>query len=129
MIPAEFAPLLFSFCLSIIMSCVVSGVATLNAAGLADGFAALWLAACTGNRLVLPDDAFLCIIGGISFACLAWGKNGAASVIRTRDLTLTKGALYRWSYGSTDPWFTIGCNSLQESLKHAPKLILASETP
>jgi hypothetical protein len=28
------------------------------------------------------------------------GKNGAASVIRTRDLTLTKGALYRWSYGS-----------------------------
>jgi hypothetical protein len=28
-----------------------------------------------------------------------WG-DGAASVIRTRDLTLTKGALYRWSYGS-----------------------------
>jgi hypothetical protein len=27
-------------------------------------------------------------------------ENGAASVIRTRDLTLTKGALYRWSYGS-----------------------------
>ena len=26
--------------------------------------------------------------------------DGAASVIRTRDLTLTKGALYRWSYGS-----------------------------
>ena len=56
-------------------------------------------AACTGNRIVLPDDAFLCIIGGISFA-FSMGKNGAASVIRTRDLTLTKGALYRWSYGS-----------------------------
>ena len=28
------------------------------------------------------------------------GSDGAASVIRTRDLTLTKGALYRWSYGS-----------------------------
>ena len=28
------------------------------------------------------------------------GEDGAASVIRTRDLTLTKGALYRWSYGS-----------------------------
>ena len=28
------------------------------------------------------------------------GFDGAASVIRTRDLTLTKGALYRWSYGS-----------------------------
>jgi hypothetical protein len=27
-------------------------------------------------------------------------EDGAASVIRTRDLTLTKGALYRWSYGS-----------------------------
>jgi len=45
MIPAKFAPLLFSFCLSIIMSCVVSRVATRNAAGLDDGFAALWLAA------------------------------------------------------------------------------------
>ena len=30
----------------------------------------------------------------------AMRKDGAASVIRTRDLTLTKGALYRWSYGS-----------------------------
>ena len=29
-------------------------------------------------------------------------EDGAASVIRTRDLTLTKGALYRWSYSS--PW-------------------------
>ena len=28
-------------------------------------------------------------------------NGGAASVIRTRDLTLTKGALYRWSYSST----------------------------
>jgi hypothetical protein len=45
MIPAKFAPLLFSFCLSIIMSFVVSGVATLNASELDDGFAALWLAA------------------------------------------------------------------------------------
>jgi len=42
MIPAKFAPLLFSFCLSIVMSCVVSGVATFNATGLADGFLALW---------------------------------------------------------------------------------------
>jgi hypothetical protein len=45
MIPAKFAPLLFSFFLSIIMSCVVSGVATLNAAGLSDDFTALWAAA------------------------------------------------------------------------------------
>ena len=32
--------------------------------------------------------------------CVITRGNGAASVIRTRDLTLTKGALYRWSYGS-----------------------------
>jgi hypothetical protein len=37
---------------------------------------------------------------------LAW-ENGAASVIRTRDLTLTKGALYRWSYGSIIPIFRL----------------------
>ena len=43
-------------------------------------------------------------------------QNGAASVIRTRDLTLTKGALYRWSYGSTDAVFTIECKALQAGL-------------
>jgi|TARA_Y200000002_G_scaffold36779_1_gene26991 hypothetical protein len=42
--------------------------------------------------------------------------NGAASVIRTRDLTLTKGALYRWSYGSTGASSTIGGSGLQEGL-------------
>ena len=37
----------------------------------------------------------------ISIGYIKYGsENGAASVIRTRDLTLTKGALYRWSYGS-----------------------------
>ena len=35
-------------------------------------------------------------------------KNGAASVIRTRDLTLTKGALYHWSYSSTRSFNTLG---------------------
>ena len=44
-------------------------------------------------------------------------ENGAASVIRTRDLTLTKGALYRWSYGSTETRFTILAKALQEWLK------------
>ena len=39
---------------------------------------------------------------------------GAASVIRTRDLTLTKGALYRWSYGSTLTRFTILACALQD---------------
>jgi hypothetical protein len=39
--------------------------------------------------------------------------DGAASVIRTRDLTLTKGALYRWSYGSV----TINAHELHESCR------------
>ena len=44
LIPAKFVSLLFGF-LPIIISCVVSGVATLNAAGLSDDFTALWAAA------------------------------------------------------------------------------------
>ena len=50
------------------------------------------------------------------YQCISIG-NGAASVIRTRDLTLTKGALYRWSYGSTVGRFTLLVRALQESLK------------
>ena len=42
--------------------------------------------------------------------------DGAASVIRTRDLTLTKGALYRWSYSSIEASSTIGGSGLQEGL-------------
>ena len=45
MIPARFAPLVFSFLLSILMSCLVSGVAVLNTAGLGDGFSNLWMTA------------------------------------------------------------------------------------
>ena len=45
MIPARFAPLVFSFLLSILMSCLVSGVAVLNTAGLGDGFSKLWMTA------------------------------------------------------------------------------------
>jgi len=56
MVPAKFAPLLFSFFLSIIMSCVVSGVATLNAAGLSDGFTALWTRHGTKAGLWLYHD-------------------------------------------------------------------------
>ena len=43
-------------------------------------------------------------------------KNGAASVIRTRDLTLTKGALYRWSYSST--WRSEYIKTLIDASKH-----------
>ena len=45
MISANFAPLVFSFLLSILMSCLVSGVAILNTAGLGDGFSNLWMTA------------------------------------------------------------------------------------
>ena len=48
---------------------------------------------------ILPQGLVSLDIFGL--AKLDVGKSGgAASVIRTRDLTLTKGALYRWSYGS-----------------------------
>ena len=56
------------------------------------------------------------------FQCISIGnikdetENGAASVIRTRDLTLTKGALYRWSYGSTCTRFTSLDRALQGRL-------------
>lgn len=43
MIPARFSQLLFSFLLSLFMSCLVSGVSVVNAAGFADGVLALWM--------------------------------------------------------------------------------------
>ncbi|MBY6057509.1 DUF2798 domain-containing protein [Leisingera daeponensis] len=44
MLPARFAPVLFALLLSGMMSCIVSGIATLRVTGL-DGFAAAWMAA------------------------------------------------------------------------------------
>lgn len=41
--PARFAPLLFGFVLSGLMSAVVSGIATLRNAGFVDGFLGLWV--------------------------------------------------------------------------------------
>jgi hypothetical protein len=43
MIPSRFAPLLFGFALSGMMSLLVSGIASFRAAGAVDGFAAIWL--------------------------------------------------------------------------------------
>lgn len=42
MIPARYAPILFGFILSGLMSLLVSGIATLRAIGPVDGFAATW---------------------------------------------------------------------------------------
>lgn len=43
MFPARFAPVLFGFILSGLMSCMVSGIATLRAVGLTDGFGVQWM--------------------------------------------------------------------------------------
>ena len=43
MIPARFAPALFGFILSGMMSLLVSAISTLRAVGLASGFVHLWL--------------------------------------------------------------------------------------
>lgn len=43
MIPARFAPVLFGLILSGLMSCIVSGIATLRALGPAPGFVGEWM--------------------------------------------------------------------------------------
>jgi hypothetical protein len=43
MIPSRFAPVLFGFILSGLMSCLVSGIALLRTRGLIDGFTETWL--------------------------------------------------------------------------------------
>ena len=50
--PARFAPILFGLILSGLMSFVVSGVATVRAVGLPDGFVQLWLGAWTFSWMV-----------------------------------------------------------------------------
>lgn len=45
MIPQRFAPVLFGFTLSCLMSLLVSGIATWRALGLPPDFFALWMAA------------------------------------------------------------------------------------
>lgn len=41
--PPRFAPILFGFVLSALMSFIVSGIATVRNAGLVDGFLNLWI--------------------------------------------------------------------------------------
>lgn len=41
--PPRFAPVLFGFLLSALMSFIVSGIATFRNAGLVDGFLTLWI--------------------------------------------------------------------------------------
>ncbi|HRE15576.1 MAG TPA: DUF2798 domain-containing protein [Rhodocyclaceae bacterium] len=44
-LPSRFAPILFGFVLSGLMSCIVSGIATLRAVGLVTTFPQLWVGA------------------------------------------------------------------------------------
>lgn len=52
MIPQRFAPILFGFILSGLMSLLVSGIATWQALGLVDGFIGLWVGAWLNAWLV-----------------------------------------------------------------------------
>lgn len=54
MIPARYAPILFGLLLSGMMSLLVSGLSTLRALGLVDGFVLIWL----GNWAVSWATAF-----------------------------------------------------------------------
>ncbi len=45
MFPARYSQQIFSFFLSIFMSCIVSGVSVLNTAGLSDSYLGLWMTA------------------------------------------------------------------------------------
>lgn len=48
----RFAPVLFGFFLSALMSFVVSGIATFRTAGLVDGFFSLWVSAWLPSWLI-----------------------------------------------------------------------------
>lgn len=52
MIPARFAPILFGFILSGLMSCLVSGIATLRATGMVDGIFGLWMVSWMNSWVV-----------------------------------------------------------------------------
>lgn len=50
--PARFAPVLFGFILSGLMSLLVSGIATFRNAGLVDGFLGIWISAWLPSWLI-----------------------------------------------------------------------------
>ena len=52
MFPAKYTQLIFSFFLSIFMSCVVSAVSVFNTTGLIDGFFNLWMTAWLKSWIV-----------------------------------------------------------------------------
>ena len=60
MFPAKFAHILFSLILSIMMSCIVSGIATYSAVGLIDHFFLSWMISW-GKSWVVAFPAILIV--------------------------------------------------------------------
>lgn len=52
MFPARFAPVLFGFFLSCLMSFIITCVATLKAVGMIDGFVGIWMQAWIFSWLI-----------------------------------------------------------------------------
>lgn len=52
MIPARYEHVAFGFVLSGLMSCIVSGISTLRAAGFVDGILSLWMGAWVTSWIV-----------------------------------------------------------------------------
>jgi len=52
MIPAKFAPVLFAFLLSGLMSLIVSSIATVRAVGIGDGFLGLWMSSWASSWVI-----------------------------------------------------------------------------
>lgn len=83
MIPARYAPILFGLILSGLMSCLVSGIATLRAAEALDsGFPALWLGAWLSSWAV----AFPTVLLVAPLTRRLVGRlTGAPVAVRARD--------------------------------------------
>lgn len=70
MIPSRFAPALFGFILSGLMSCIVSGIATVRAIGLTDGAGAAWMSAWVFSWLVAFPTVL--IVAPMTQRLVAW---------------------------------------------------------
>jgi hypothetical protein len=57
--PARYAPILFGFILSALMSFLVSGIATFRNAGLVDGFFNTWISAWLPSWLIASPDVLV----------------------------------------------------------------------
>lgn len=70
MFPARYAPYLFGFFLSGMMSCIVSGIATLRAVGFVSSFPAQWMGAWLPSFLV--SFPVVLVVGPFVRRLVAW---------------------------------------------------------